>query len=82
MEELKMEKALKHVLVPKHEVLPEKEAEELLRRYNITKSQLPSILITDPALKGLNVNVGDIVRITRKNPVTGTSYAYRVVIAA
>lgn len=75
-----MEKKLMHDLVPKHEILPKKKTEELLVKYNITKAQLPSILITDPALKGLEVKRGDIIKITR-NAVTGTNYAYRVVIS-
>jgi DNA-directed RNA polymerase subunit H len=76
-----MEKTLQHVMVPKHEVLSEKEAEELLGRFNITRAQLPSILLGDPAIKGFDVKGGDIIKVTRENPVTGTSYAYRVVTA-
>ncbi|MFQ5800132.1 MAG: DNA-directed RNA polymerase subunit H [Candidatus Hydrothermarchaeales archaeon] len=75
-----MEKTLMHDLVPKHEILPEKKAEKLLVKYNISSAQLPSILITDPAIKGLEVKSGDIIKITR-NAVTGTNYAYRVVIS-
>jgi DNA-directed RNA polymerase subunit H len=71
----------RHVMVPKHEILPEGEAEELLKKYNITRGQLPSILVTDPALKGLEVKNGGIIRITRTDQVTGTSHAYRVVIS-
>ena len=74
-----MDKVLKHEMVPKHEVLPEKEAEELLKKYNISSAQLPIILITDPALKGLEVKNGDVVRVTRENPVTGRSYIFRLV---
>jgi DNA-directed RNA polymerase subunit H len=69
----------RHVMVPKHELLPEKEVKELLEQFNITKAQLPSILISDPALKGPDVKNGDVIKITRENPVTGTSYAYRVI---
>ncbi|RMF90376.1 MAG: DNA-directed RNA polymerase subunit H [Methanobacteriota archaeon] len=76
-----MKKTVQHELVPKHELLSKEEAEELLKRYNITRGQLPGILITDPALKGLEVENGDIIKITREDEVTGTSYAYRVVIS-
>ena len=66
-------------MVPKHEVLPGKEVKELLEKFNITNAQLPSIFISDPALKGLDVKEKDIIKVTRENPVTGTSYAYRVI---
>ena len=74
-----MEKVLKHEMVPKHEVLSEKEADELLKTYNISSAQLPIVLITDPALKGLDVKNGDVVKVTRENRVTGTSYVFRLV---
>jgi DNA-directed RNA polymerase subunit H len=73
------EKMLTHEMVPKHEVLQEKDANELLERYNITKAQLPIILFSDPALKGLETKIGDIIRITRVN-TTGTNYAFRLVM--
>ncbi len=74
-----MEKMLVHEMVPKHEVLSEKDADKILEQLNVSRDQLPGILLNDPALKGLNAKNGDIIRVTRNNPVTGTSYAYRVV---
>ncbi len=71
--------ALEHVMVPKHELLPEKEVDKMLKELNVSRIQLPTILIADPALQGLDVKNGDVIRITRENPVTGTSYAYRLV---
>ncbi len=71
----------KHVLVPKHEVLTEEEAEEVLKKYNITKSQLPKILISDPMVKKIGAKVGDIIKITRKSPTAGESIFYRVVVS-
>ncbi|MFH7859798.1 MAG: DNA-directed RNA polymerase subunit RpoH/Rpb5 C-terminal domain-containing protein, partial [Candidatus Aenigmatarchaeota archaeon] len=44
---------LEHVYVPKHEILSKEEAEALLKKYNITPSQLPSILISDPVVKAI-----------------------------
>jgi DNA-directed RNA polymerase subunit H len=52
----------------------------LLERYNITKAQLPLILLSDPALNGLGAKVMDIIRITRVNSVTGTNHAFRLVM--
>ena len=70
----------KHVLVPEHEVLTDEEAEEVLNKYNITKSQLPKILITDPMVKKIEAKVGDIIKITRKSPTAGESIFYRIVV--
>ncbi len=54
-----------HILQPKHIKLKEKEAQELLDKYNISKAQLPKILSNDPALPEGCV-IGDIIKIDRK----------------
>lgn len=54
-----------HILQPKHSKIPEKRAEELLKELNVSKSQLPKILWTDPALPE-GCQVGDIIQIERK----------------
>ena len=56
-----------HILQPKHIKLKEKEAQELLEKFNISKAQLPKILSNDPALPEGCV-VGDIIKIERKEP--------------
>jgi DNA-directed RNA polymerase subunit H (RpoH/RPB5) len=53
-----------HVLQPKHSKLDEKESEKILTTFNISKSQLPKILLNDPALPE-GCNVGDIIKIER-----------------
>ena len=70
-----------HVLVPKHERLSKKDAEKLLEQYNIAFHQLPQILVTDAALEGLEAQPGDVIKITRKSPTSGTSVYYRGVIS-
>ena len=67
----------KHVLVPKHAKLSEKEKDELFKRYNITLRELPKILKDDPALASLDVKPGDVIKITRKSPTAGESVFYR-----
>jgi len=57
-----------HILQPKHIKLNEKEAEELLKKINISKAQLPKILSTDTALPE-GCTVGDIIKIDRKSGV-------------
>lgn len=69
-----------HILQPKHIKLNEKETEELLENLNISKSQLPRILSSDPALPE-GCNIGDIIRIERKDSETGEiNIYYRVII--
>jgi len=63
-----------HVLQPKHIRLSDKDAEELLKKLNISKSQLPKIFLTDPALPE-GCEIGDIIKIERTNNVY-----YRVVV--
>jgi DNA-directed RNA polymerase subunit H (RpoH/RPB5) len=53
-----------HILQPKHIKLNEKEAQELLKKYNISKSQIPKILLSDSALPEGCV-VGDMIKIER-----------------
>lgn len=70
----------RHVLVPKHEILPKDEVEELLNRYKITLNQLPLIKSSDPAVKEIGAKPGDVVKITRNSPTAGKAIAYRYVV--
>ena len=70
---------MQHELVPKHRIMSEKEVEELLKKYGITKKELPKILDTDPVVKALGAKVGDVLEITRKGDL-GESKYYRVVV--
>ena len=72
----------KHILVPKHVVVSEKEKKVLFEKYNITLRELPKILTTDPALKSLKVKAGDIIKIIRTSPTAGETMYYRGVINA
>ncbi len=69
-----------HILVPKHELLSEKEKEELLKILGIKPEQLPKIRVDDPIAKEIGAKVGDIVRIIRESPTAGVSIAYRYVV--
>jgi len=69
-----------HILQPKHIILKPKEAEKLIAEYNISVAQLPKIKVTDPALPD-GANVGDIIKIERKDQESGkTTPYYRVVV--
>jgi DNA-directed RNA polymerase subunit H len=72
--------AIQHVLIPKHKKLSEKEKKELLESYKITINELPSIHKSDPALAGIDVEVGDVVKIERNSPTSGKTVFYRGVV--
>lgn len=71
---------LKHELVPKHNILNEKEKEDLFNRYGINIKQLPRISSSDPVVKVINGQPGDVVKIARKSPTAKETVYYRVVI--
>ncbi len=72
----------KHVLIPKHVKLGEKEKAELLERYKITVEALPKILKSDAAISELSVKDDDVIKIVRASPTAGESVFYRVVANA
>jgi len=67
-----------HILQPKHSKLSEKDSEELLKKMNISKAQLPKILFSDSALPE-GCNIGDIIKIERKQEGKINLY-FRVVV--
>ncbi len=69
-----------HELVPDHTVLDEGALEDVLEEYNITKTDLPKITRTDPALGDVDAEVGDVVRIERNSRTTDTAVVYRLVV--
>ena len=71
---------MKHALVPEHKKLKEDEKKELLKKYNISLSNLPMILLSDPAIQILKPEVGDVIKIKRPSTTTIESYFYRVVV--
>lgn len=72
---------LKHVLVPQHEILREEEVKKLIKTYNISKENLPRILVDDPVVKAIGAKEGDVIKITRNSPTAGKSVVYRLVVA-
>ncbi len=69
-----------HVYVPKHEIISIKEAKEVLEKYNCKPSELPLIFANDPAILGLGVKPGDMIKITRKSHTAGMSLYFRYVV--
>jgi DNA-directed RNA polymerase subunit H (RpoH/RPB5) len=70
----------KHILVPKHEIVPEAEHKQLMDSMYITsKSKFPEIKFhVDPIARCIGVVPGDIVKITRASASSGESIVYRV----
>ncbi len=69
-----------HDLVPKHEIMAKKEAVEILEKFHCKPTELPLILVNDPAIIGLGVKPGDMIKITRKSATAGESLYYRYVV--
>jgi DNA-directed RNA polymerase subunit H len=67
-----------HILQPKHTILSEKEAQEILDKFNVSKAQLPKIYQNDSALPE-ETKVGDIIKIERKEGREVNIY-FRVVV--
>ncbi len=71
---------LDHELVPEHVVLDDDEVEELLERYDIKKTDLPKIGRLDAAVKELDAEPGDVLKIVRESWTTDEAIAYRIVV--
>lgn len=69
-----------HNLVPKHEIMKKEEVDEILKKFNITKGQLPKTKLKDPLIKFMGAKEGDVLRIMRKSPTAGESVYYRLVV--
>lgn len=71
---------MKHVLVPKHEIVPAEKHKELMESMYITsKSKFPEIKFhVDPIARCIGAVPGDIVKITRPSQSSGESIIYRV----
>ena len=69
-----------HIYVPKHEIMTKKESQMVLDEFNCKPTELPLIFVTDPAILGLGVKPGDMIRITRKSGTAGESTYYRYVV--
>lgn len=69
-----------HELVPKHEIVPPEEREEIFKKYHATPDKFPKIRASDPAVRALGARPGDLIRIVRKSPTAGIAVFYRIVV--
>ena len=75
-----LENIMKHILVPDHVILSDKEKKDLLKQYEIDLNQLPKILTTDPVAQSIDAKSGDIVKIIRESHTAKESITYRIVV--
>ncbi len=68
-----------HELVPEHRLLDDDEVEGVLDEYNVTRTNLPKIKRSDPALPA-DAETGDVVEIVRDSRTAGRAVVYRLVI--
>lgn len=73
---------LKHVLVPKHEIVPKDTHAEFMKVNRVnSKAQLPLIRFHEDMIARLMaLSPGDIVKITRPSPSAGVYESYRVCV--
>jgi DNA-directed RNA polymerase subunit H len=71
---------MNHILVPKHEIVPQEKHKDLMESMYITsKSKFPEIKFhIDPIARCIGAVPGDIVKITRYSPSSGEAIIYRV----
>lgn len=67
-----------HILQPKQSKLKPDESDELLKRFNVSRFQLPKIKSGDAALPK-DVEIGDIIKIEHKEKNEKRVH-YRVVV--
>lgn len=75
----KIKEKFEHKLIAQHVLLSEEDKQKVLAKYNATESNFPRIHATDPALYGLEVNLGDMILIKRKDISADYDY-YRIVV--
>ncbi len=69
-----------HALVPFHEILTEKEKNQLLAQFKVKPYQMPQVKSGDPAVKAIGAKPGDVLKITRKSTTAGEHITYRYVV--
>src|SRR5512136_958495 len=69
-----------HALVPFHEILTEKEKNQLLTQFRVKPYQMPQIKSGDPTVKAIGAKPGDVLKITRKSSTAGEHITYRYVV--
>lgn len=61
-------------------IVPKEKVDELLNKLGIKKEDMPQILRTDPAIKELKPEKGNIIKIVRDSATAGKTIYYRRVV--
>jgi DNA-directed RNA polymerase subunit H (RpoH/RPB5) len=70
---------LKHILVPPHRVLNDKEVLEVKRRYNVmSDGQFPDISRFDPVAQAIGIRPGQVCEIIRQSKTAISAPYYRI----
>ncbi len=67
-------------MVPKHEILTEREKKEVMEKFGVNEKQLPKIPASDPVIALIGANPGNLIKITRKSETSGEAVYYRLVV--
>ena len=71
---------MNNLLIPKHKIISKEELNQILQKYNIeNSSKLPKIKLDDPVLKEMEVEIGDVVEISREDFFESSKYFREVV---
>jgi len=68
-----------HMLVPKHEIMTEEEISNEFSEVDYDFKDLPKIKSTDPVVKTIGAEPGNVLRITRESQTAGVFVTYRIV---
>jgi len=60
--------------------MAKEDAQQVLQKFNCQPTELPLIFANDPAILGLGVKPGDMIKITRKSATAGEAVYYRYVV--
>jgi DNA-directed RNA polymerase subunit H (RpoH/RPB5) len=72
---------LNHILVPSHEIINDKEVEEVMQKYNIKhKTEFPEISRFDPVARVIGLRPSDICKIIRPSKTAIKTPYYRICI--
>ncbi|KAK4412881.1 DNA-directed RNA polymerase V subunitA [Sesamum alatum] len=67
----------RHALKPKHQVLTDKDKEDLLKKYSITEKQLPRMSEKDAIARYYGLEKGQVVKVTYSGELTQLHVTYR-----
>lgn len=73
---------MKHILVPKHIIVCDKNKKDIMKSYAVNRDQLPHIYTSDPIVRHLGAIEGDLIKIKRKSDTMNDMFtiSFRMVV--